>query len=228
MVFSAAAVGCSGGATRFSAASPPPRLPPSSHPESLPILSGITRRAALLLLLSVPVLPASSAAAISIGIPGPKQWLKEQKRKAAKFILAPIEASRQSLHDAFDMLALDLGTPVDYHGEVRRLLNSASRDCVSQDRSSLVTFQASTGVEVCTFSLILNNASSLLDDEDPVKLEAEVKLRDLIRSFSSVGSVIDNCDFQLIDDRQKVKDGLTKTISALDKFEQGIKDCLGA
>ncbi|KAM0951596.1 hypothetical protein DsansV1_C03g0027261 [Dioscorea sansibarensis] len=228
MVFAAAVVvGCSGGATRCSTASPPPRLPPP-HAKSLPILSRSTRRAALLLFLSVPVLPVSSAAAISIGIPGPKQWLKEQKRKAAKFILAPIEASRQSLSDAFDMLALDLGIPTDYPGEVRRLLNTASRDCVPQDRSSLVTFQASTGVEVCTFSLILKNASSLLDDGDPVKLEAEVKLGELIRSFSSTGSVIDNCDFQLIDDRQKVKDGLMETISALDKFEQGIKDCLGA
>ncbi|KAJ0980390.1 hypothetical protein J5N97_008645 [Dioscorea zingiberensis] len=228
MVSSAAVVGCWGGATRCSAAPPAPRLPSPPHPETIPILSRTPRRAALLLLFSIPVPSAAAAPALSFGISGPKEWLKEQKRKAAKFVLAPIEASRQSIRNAYDMLELDLGTPMDYQGEVRRLLNSASRDCVPQDRSSLVAFQASTGVEVCTFRLILKNASSLLDDEDPVKLEAEAKLGDLIRSFSSIGSVIDNSDFQLIDDRQKVKDGLMDTIYSLNKFEQGIKDCLGA
>lgn len=32
--------------------------------------------------------------------------------------------------------------------EVQKLLVSAARDCVSQDRNSFVEFQASTGVEV--------------------------------------------------------------------------------
>lgn len=35
--------------------------------------------------------------------------------------------------------------------------------------------------QVCTFRLIVKNAASLLDDRDPVKLEAEAKLTDLIR-----------------------------------------------
>lgn len=36
-------------------------------------------------------------------------------------------------------------------------------------------------VQVCTFRLVVNNAASLLDKNDPVKLEAEASLDDLIR-----------------------------------------------
>lgn len=32
---------------------------------------------------------------------GPKNWLKEQKRKASKFLLAPVDASRQILRSAY-------------------------------------------------------------------------------------------------------------------------------
>lgn len=35
--------------------------------------------------------------------------------------------------------------------------------------------------QVCTFKLIVKNAASLLADKDPVKLEAEAMLDDLIR-----------------------------------------------
>lgn len=35
--------------------------------------------------------------------------------------------------------------------------------------------------QVCTFKLIVKNAASLLTDKDPVKLEAEAMLDDLIR-----------------------------------------------
>ncbi|EPS65687.1 hypothetical protein M569_09091, partial [Genlisea aurea] len=57
------------------------------------------------------------------------------------------------------------------------------RNCVPRDRNSFgVVFQANTGVEVCTFSLIVKNASSLLGDRDPVKLEAEARLQHLVRS----------------------------------------------
>lgn len=35
--------------------------------------------------------------------------------------------------------------------------------------------------QVCTFKLIVKNASSLLANKDPVKLEAEAMLDDLIR-----------------------------------------------
>ncbi|CAL9117875.1 unnamed protein product [Musa textilis] len=161
------------------------------------------RRTALLLLALPALVPAPSAAvALSIGIPGPKEWLKEQKKKSAKFVLAPIEASRNTLRSAFDLLdAPDSQSTAVNSEEMRRLLNLASRDCVPLQRSSLVQLQSQTGVEVCTFRLIVNNAASLLDKNNPVKLEAEVALDDLIRSFSLLGDVIIDGNFQLEADR---------------------------
>ena len=41
--------------------------------------------------------------------------------------------------------------------EVQRLLKSAARDCVPQERNSFVAFQATTGVEV-SFYFVLNIA----------------------------------------------------------------------
>lgn len=96
-----------------------------------------------------------------------------------------------------------------------------------RERNSVVAFQSRTGVEVCTFSLILKNAASLLDDKDPLKVEADTSLAELIQSFSDLGTVVENSNFELSDDRKKMKDDLLSTISALDKYEQGVKDCLG-
>lgn len=104
---------------------------------------------------------------------GPKDWLREQKRKASRFLLAPIEASRGSLHAVYLMLCksftvsclsfislfryLLTSSPLaandsDYSNkdmeDVQRMLKSAARDCVLKDRNSFVQFQASTGVEV--------------------------------------------------------------------------------
>lgn len=111
--------------------------------------------------------------------------------------------------------------------EVQKLFVSAARDCVPQDRNSFVEFQSNTGVEVCTFRLIVKNASSLLDDKDPLKLEAESKLDDLIRSFSSLSGMAREGGVQLtLNSRQRVADALQDTISSLNNFEQGIKDCL--
>lgn len=110
--------------------------------------------------------------------------------------------------------------------EVQGMLRSASRDCVPKERNSFVTFQAKTGVEVCTFQLVLKNAASLLDDNDPTKLEAEASLRDLVRSFTSLNVEANETDIQIPSSRQKVADALMVTISSLNKFEQGIKDCL--
>ncbi|KAJ1701734.1 hypothetical protein LUZ63_001513 [Rhynchospora breviuscula] len=138
--------------------------------------------------------------------------------------MAPIEASHQTLEKAYQLLKS--GGPVEV-GEVNGLLNSATRDCVPNQRNSIVAFQSQTGVEVCTFSLVLKNASSLLDDKDPVKLEAEASLNQLIRSFSDIGGLIGTSNFELSSDRKRIEDGLADTISVLDKFEQGVKNCLG-
>ncbi|XP_047979436.1 uncharacterized protein LOC125221359 [Salvia hispanica] len=186
----------------------------------------------------------------SIGISGPKEWLKEQKKKSFKFLLAPVDASRNILHSAYLLLTtfffsiifsaqfsisliiriVILTDVVKSEGElaeVQNLLVSAARDCVPRDTSSFVELQANTGVEVCTFRLIVKNAASLLDDNDPLKLEAESKLNDLLRSFSSLSGMAQEESVRLtLNRKQRVVDALKDTISSLNNFEQGIKDCL--
>ncbi|CAK7349297.1 unnamed protein product, partial [Dovyalis caffra] len=139
-----------------------------------------SRRDAALLSFFV-LVPSAPASAFSIGISGPKDWLKDQKKKTAKYILAPIDASREILRSAYLLLTgSESKFTEDKLEEVQKLLKSAARDCVPQERNSFVAFQANTGVEVCTFRLIMKNAASLLDKKDPVKLEAEAILNDLI------------------------------------------------
>ncbi|RAL40477.1 hypothetical protein DM860_006547 [Cuscuta australis] len=174
-----------GSATPISAS-----LPPDLNNKYSPQLEGkpICRRNAVVLLsLLAPLLPSlrhpPAASAFSLGISGPKQWLQEQKKKSAKFLLAPVSASRNSLQTAHHLLVnRNGGSEFDENGleEVQILLKSAARDCVLQDRNRFVQFQSRAGVEVCTFRLILKNASSLLDDKDPLKMDAESKLTDLI------------------------------------------------
>ncbi|KAG4162228.1 hypothetical protein ERO13_D01G104000v2 [Gossypium hirsutum] len=194
------------------------------------VLRLISRRdAAFLSLISLfpSLLHTPHASAFSIGISGPKDWLKEQKRKSSKFLLVPIDASRQSLHSVYLWL-MDKESTISNNDleEVQKLLKSAARDCVVQERNSFVAFQANTGVEVCTFRLIVKNASSLLENKNPVKLEAEAMLDDLISSFTSLNTLANESDIQVASSRQRVADALKDTITSLDKFEQGIKDCL--
>ncbi|XP_024969003.1 uncharacterized protein LOC112508565 isoform X2 [Cynara cardunculus var. scolymus] len=143
------------------------------------------------------------ATAFSFGISGPKDWLREQKKKASKYLLAPIDASRNSLQAAYLLITGSGTSPEKDLEEVQRLLASAARDCIPQERNSIVTFQSKTGVEVCTFRLVLKNAASLLDDKDPTLLEAEAKLSDLERSFSSLNSVANGTAPQILSNRQK-------------------------
>ncbi|CAK9176364.1 unnamed protein product [Ilex paraguariensis] len=191
----------------------------------------ISRRDAAVLLSIISLIPSlhqpSPAAAFSFGISGPKDWLREQKKKSSKFLLAPIDASRNSLRTARLLLTNDNTDNGDKElEEIQRLLISAARDCVPEERNSFVSFQASTGVEVCTFRLVMKNAASLLGDKDPVKLEAEAVLSDLIRSFSFLNGLASETNMQLTSSRQKLADALMDTISALNKFEHGVKDCL--
>ncbi|XP_078430442.1 plasma membrane fusion protein [Wolffia australiana] len=210
---------------------PPRRASKGEREALLPVEVGRRSASAWLLSLSVPLIISEccpQASAISFGIPGPKEWLKDQKKNAARFVLAPIDASRRSLQSAYLFLSRDPESPFKDPGQVRNLVSAAARDCVVEDRSSIVAFQASTGVEVCTFRLILKNAASLLDKYDPITLEAETKLDTLIRSFTLLGKMINEADLQIETDREKVKVGLNDTIFALGKFEESIKDCLGA
>ncbi|XP_039782370.1 uncharacterized protein LOC120649596 [Panicum virgatum] len=198
---------------------------PQPSPPTPPGLA--SRRAALLALVlaAAPARPAPAAAAFSLGIPGPKELLREQKKKSASFLLAPIAASRDTLLKAQALLASPNASAEDAE-EVRGRIGAAGRDCVPRQRNSIVAFQSKTGVEVCTFSLILKNAASLLAKKDPLKVEADTRLGELIQSFSDLGAVVENSNFELTGDREKMKDGLLSTISALDKFEQSVKDCL--
>ncbi|KAL8523742.1 hypothetical protein ACS0TY_013635 [Phlomoides rotata] len=208
--------------------SPPPPPYPHVQPSS-PEISTISRRNVVLLSsFTIPVLQPPIASAFSIGISGPKEWLKEQKKKSAKFLLAPVYASRNILDYTYLLLMKsEAEFSDDDFNEVQKMLVTAARDCVPQDRNSFVQFQSKTGVEVCTFRLIVKNASSLLDDKDPIKLEAESKLNDLIRSFSSLNDMSRERGSQLsLKSRQQVADALKDAISSLNNFEQGIMDCL--
>ncbi|KAF3446315.1 hypothetical protein FNV43_RR11494 [Rhamnella rubrinervis] len=221
-------------ATAFSFFPPKPPNSKESKPKIVPQLQRLQIHAEIsrrdLASFSFVALVSSSisapATAFSIGISGPKEWLREQKKKSSRFLLAPIDASRQSLRTAYLLLNSDSDYTNKEMEEVLSLLRSAARDCVPGDRNSFVSFQANTGVEVCTFRLIVKNAASLLGDKDPVKLEAEAVLEDLIRSFTSLTFLANETNIRLPPDRQKVADSLMNTISSLDKFEQGIKDCL--
>ncbi|XP_060199681.1 uncharacterized protein LOC132628022 [Lycium barbarum] len=202
---------------------PPPLLrPPLVETKLFSRRNGVVW---LSLIIAAPLTFPNSA--LSFGISGPKEWLRDQKKKTAKYLLAPIDASRNILRSAYLLLTKaesDFGEKE--LEEFQSLLKSAARDCVPQERSSFVQFQSSTGVEVCTFQLVVKNASSLLADKDPVKLAAETKLIDLIRSFASLSDMANDIDVQVASNRQKVANALMDTVTSLDNFEQGIKECL--
>ncbi|KAI3926765.1 hypothetical protein MKW92_011017 [Papaver armeniacum] len=230
---------------------PPLRPPPlqQQQQQHFILITKTNRRnfSVLPLLTLIPFLyQPSPASAFSFGIYTPSLSLElrilklfissDQKKKESKYVLAPIDASRNSLRSAHLLLTKDSDNPDKDFEEVQNLLRSATRDCAPLERNSFVSFQASTGVEVwlyfdylhtffytdkrcnyivkkmfARFTLVLKNAASLLDDKDPVKLETEAILGSLIRSSS-------------LD--EKVADALLDTITSLDMFEQGIKDCL--
>ncbi|KAL2636958.1 hypothetical protein AAZX31_06G030400 [Glycine max] len=176
----------------------PPKRNVSPSPSPFSTLS--RRDIALLSFFSLSLSAPSSA--IDIGISGPKDWLKEQKKKASKYLLAPVDASRQILRSAYLTLTETDAAYTDEDLEkMQQLFISAARDCVPQDRNSFVTLQANTGVEVCTFRLIVKNAASLLGNKDPVKLKAEALLDNLIRSFTSVSGLASETNIQLASDR---------------------------
>ncbi|KAL3022760.1 hypothetical protein AAZX31_04G031500 [Glycine max] len=218
---------CSSSATFLSTVIARSSLPPKRNVSPSPFSTLSRRGIALLSFLSLSLSLSAPASAIEIGISGPKNWLKDQKKKASKYLLAPIDASRQILRSAYLTLTETDAAYTDEDLEkIQQLFISAARDCVPQDRNSFVTFQANTGVEVCTFRLIVKNAASLLGNKDPVKLKAEALLDNLIRSFTSVSGMASKTNIQLASDRKKIADAVSDTISDLDKFELGIRDCL--
>ncbi|XP_043809436.1 uncharacterized protein LOC110606826 [Manihot esculenta] len=126
---------------------------------------------------------------------------------------------------------------------ISSLLRSAAKECIPQERNSFVAFQASTGVEVCTFRLIVKNVSSSLDKEVLPKLEAETMGNKILeKDLMGLHLILDEAVFAIESSnmlvqlpfssfsslfcRKKVADALMNTISSLNKFEQGVKDCL--
>ncbi|KAF8049396.1 hypothetical protein N665_2222s0009 [Sinapis alba] len=210
--------------TSVTEAQPPISPRTSNHPHTL------SRRDAVVSLSSASLLLFSlspTEPAYAFGISGPKEWLKDQKKKSSRFLLAPIDASRESLRSVYLSLTTRESDYTDKDLEsLQNLLRSSARDCVPKERSSLVDFQSKTGVEVCTFKLVLKNAASLLDDKDPVILKAEDILNDLVRSFGSLIVLTNGIDMNLPSDRKKIADAVMEAISFLDKFEKSVKDCL--
>ncbi|KAH9625437.1 hypothetical protein KSS87_023304 [Heliosperma pusillum] len=87
----------------------PPKPPlsaavtPPSPTEKSPAIS--RRIAALIPLISTAASPAF-AFDFDFRISGPKDWLKEQKKKSVKYLLAPIIASREILSYAQQLLCM--------------------------------------------------------------------------------------------------------------------------
>ncbi|CAH2046645.1 unnamed protein product [Thlaspi arvense] len=193
-----------------------------NHPHTLSRRDVVSLSSVSLLFTLSPIDPV-----FAFGISGPKEWLKDQKKKSSRFLLAPIDASRESLRSVYLSLTTRESDYTDKDLEsLQNLLRTSARDCVPKERSSLVDFQSMTGVEVCTFKLVVKNAASLLDDKDPVKLEAETILNDVIRSFGSLIVLTNGIGMNLPSDREKIADAVMEAISYLDKFEKSVKDCL--
>ncbi|BBN06723.1 hypothetical protein MPTK1_3g23410 [Marchantia polymorpha subsp. ruderalis] len=187
-----------------------------------------SRRAALCLLgaVSLSVVKCDDASAFSPGFSGMKDWLKGQKQKTSQFLLTPIDASRDRLKTA--LLLLSEGD-LSKEGieEAGRLVKVASRDCMPAEDGSIIGFQSRTGVEVCTFRLVLKNASSLLADTDPVKVKAEEDLQALIRSFVILDGLLATDSTGESVDRDSLTGALKETSLALEQFDAGVRACLG-
>lgn len=143
-------------------------------------------------------------------------------------MLNPIEASRNRLSSAVLLLSSAEGSSFENYEEAGRLVKVAARDCTPSEIGSILDFQTRSGVEVCTFKLVLKNAASLLPDNDPVKLSAVAALDDLIRSFVAVDALLSSGGASAATQRDDVMGALKQTMVALDTFQQGVQNCLNA
>jgi len=183
--------------------------------------------AAALAMLSAFCSNCPSSHAFSLGISGPKEWLKGQKQKTAKFLFAPINASRDRLDSALLLLSGADGSSFGDYEEAGKLVKVAARDCMPAQPGSITEIQTRTGVEVCTFRLVLKNAASLLDKDDPLKVNADAALDALIRSFVALDRLLADGAAGATSRRENVMGALKETTVALDSFERGVRNCLG-
>jgi hypothetical protein len=82
-------------------------------------------------------------------------------------------------------------------------------------------------LQVCTFRLVLKNAASLLDKDDPLKVNADAALDALIRSFVALDRLLADGAAGATSRRENVMGALKETTVALDSFERGVRNCLG-
>eukprot|EP00249_Psilotum_nudum_P013231 c24230_g1_i2 orf=334-1056(-) len=160
-----------------------------------------------------------------VGIPGPKEWLKGQKKRTAQFLLAPIIASWDKLNSAQLLLTSSISSREVK--EVQKSVRAASCDCMAPEAGSFVAFQIKSGIEVCTFRLILKNAASLLDDRDPVTLRAYASLDNLIGSFIYLDQLLSSAVSETSLNREDLTGAFIQTKNALNAFEEGVRECLG-
>ncbi|CAI5490357.1 unnamed protein product [Closterium sp. Naga37s-1] len=153
--------------------------------------AGVSRRSVLL----APAASAAAAVALSLGIAataapesaqafglaGPKEWLKAQKRKSMQFLLNPLMVSSARLAAA--KAEFEASTTPSELASVQAGVREASLDCLAPGFTP--------GVELCTFKLILKNAASLLDKNDPALVLGEEALLDLIWSFRQLHGLLD-------------------------------------
>eukprot|EP00271_Cylindrocystis_brebissonii_P020070 TRINITY_DN6494_c0_g1_i1.p1 TRINITY_DN6494_c0_g1~~TRINITY_DN6494_c0_g1_i1.p1 ORF type:complete len:309 (+),score=46.83 TRINITY_DN6494_c0_g1_i1:154-1080(+) len=167
-----------------------------------------------------------AAEAFSIGFSGPKDWLREQKKRSSPTLFKPIQASRKRL-EAMSVLLEGGGLDSAAYEEATYLLHLASQDCTVPDSGSFLDLQKKTGIEVCTFALVLKNAASLLEDDDEIKLAAEASLKDVILAFEDLSEQLETQMGGSSDDRKGVVAAVASTQGYLNQFEGSIRAVLG-
>ncbi|CAI5468870.1 unnamed protein product [Closterium sp. Yama58-4] len=185
--------------------------------------AGVSRRSVLL----APAATAAAAVALSLGIAataapesaqafglsGPKEWLKAQKRKSMQFLLNPLMVS--SAHLAAAKAEFEASTTPSELASVQAGVREASLDCLAPGFTP--------GVELCTFKLILKNAASLLDKNDPALVLGEEALLDLIWSYRQLHGLLDEAQGSDPPPREYIMDAFSNVQTASKFFQSTIE-----
>eukprot|EP00897_Mesotaenium_endlicherianum_P005129 jgi/Mesen1/4644/ME000241S03686 len=161
--------------------------------------------------------------------PRAKDWLRQQKIRTSDGLLKPIRSSRDRLTGIIDLVANE-GATQEQVKRAKEIATDAARDCVAPAAGSFFSFQADSGVEVCTYALILKNGGSLLNKNDPLLLAAEARLGDLVRKFEDLISELDSLTSvvgPLSVDRPAIEQSVRAVQTSMDDFEAGVKGVLG-
>ncbi|CAI7732876.1 unnamed protein product [Closterium sp. NIES-53] len=185
--------------------------------------TGVSRRS----VIAAPAAAAAAAVALSLGIAataapgsaqafglsGPKEWLKAQKRKSMQFLLNPLMVSSARLAAA--KAEFEASTTPSELASVQAGVREASLDCLAPGFTP--------GVELCTFKLILKNAASLLDKNDPALVLGEEALLDLIWSFRELHGLLDEAQGSDPPPREYIMDSFSNVKTASQYFQSTIE-----